>query len=161
MEFIRYYNSVSIELTATKIRWLVIENYEIQWKAINLRIKQTVSDVPKIGKTNTVAKWNDSIMVYAGQVFGARNSSLKYVIRSNGGIVVPHPTLVLNRPYSTLAGSVAGEKALRLSHTRPLLRDDNKQFYGIRKEEVCRTVYEAKIKPFQRLADGFNKDTLR
>ena len=97
-ELVRYYESVSIELIATKIRWTVIENYEIQRKAIYLRIKQTVPDVPKIGNTTTVAKWNDSIMVYAGQVFGARKSSLKYVIISNGGVVMPHPTLVLNRP---------------------------------------------------------------
>ena len=45
-KLIRYYNSVSIELTATKIHWPVIENYEIQRKAIYLRIKQTVPDVP-------------------------------------------------------------------------------------------------------------------
>ena len=67
---------------------------------------------------------------------------------------MPHPTLVLNRPYSTLAGSVAGEQALRLSHNHPLFRDDNGQFYGIFEEEVRGTVYEATIKPFQRLADG-------
>ena len=71
-----------------------------------------------------------------------------------GGVVMPHPTLVLNRLYSTLAGSVAGEQALRLSHTHPLFRDDNKQFYGILEEAVRGTVYKATIKPFQRLVDG-------
>ena len=150
---VRYYESVSIELTTTKICWPVIENYEIQRKAIYLRIKQMVPDVPKIGKTTTVAKWNDFIIVYAVQVFGATKSSLKYVIRSNGGVVMPHPTLVLS-PYSTPVGSVAGEQALRLSHTHPLFRDDNEQFYWILEEAVCGTVYEATIKPFQRLADG-------
>ena len=145
---------MSIELTATKIRWPVIENYEIQQKEINLRIKQTVPEVPKIGKTTTVDKWNDSIMVYTDQVFGARNSSLKYVIRSYGGFVIPRPTLVLNRPYSTLAGSVAGEQALQISHNNPLFRDDNEQFYGILEEAVRGTVFEVTIKPFQRRADG-------
>ena len=93
-------------------------------------------------------------MVYAGQVFGARKYSLKYVIRSNGGFVIPHPTLVLNRPYSTLAGSVAGEQALRLSKNHPIFRDDIKQLYGILEEAVRGTIYEATIKPFQRWADG-------
>ena len=79
-ELVRYYESVSIELTATNIRWPVIDNFEIQRKTIYLRINKTVPDVPKIGNTTTVAKCNDSIMVYAGQLFGARNSSLKYVI---------------------------------------------------------------------------------
>ena len=99
---------MSIELTATEIRWPVIENYEIHPKAIYFGTKQTVPDVPKIVKTTTVAKWNDSIIVYMGQVFGARKFSLKYVIRSNGGVVMPHPTRLMNRPYSTLTGSVAG-----------------------------------------------------
>ena len=63
----------------------VIENDKIQWKAIYLRIKKTVPEVPKIGNTTTVVKCNDSIMVYAGQVFGAKNSSFKYVIQSNEG----------------------------------------------------------------------------
>ena len=41
-------------------------------------------------------------MVFAGEVFVARKSSLKYVIRSNGAVVMPHPNLLLKRPYSTL-----------------------------------------------------------
>ena len=65
-ELVRCYKSVSIELTATKICLPVIENYEIQRKAIYLRTKQTLLDVPKIGNTTIVAKWNDSIIVYAG-----------------------------------------------------------------------------------------------
>ena len=65
-----------------------------------------------------------------------------------------HPNIVLNFPYSTLAGSVAGEQAIRLSHTHPLFRYDNKKFYGILEEAVRGTVYEATIKPFQRRADG-------
>ena len=67
---------------------------------------------------------------------------------------MPHPTLVLNLPYSTLTGSVSGEQALRISHTLPLFRYDNKQFYGILEEAVCGTVYEATINPFHRRADG-------
>ena len=66
---------------------------------------------------------------------------------------MPHPTLVLNRPYSTLAGSVAGDQALRLSHNHPLFRDDNEQFYGILEEAVRGKLYEATINTFQRLAD--------
>ena len=93
-------------------------------------------------------------MLYAGQVFEARKSSLKYVIRSNGRVVMPHPTLVLNRPYSTLAGLVAREQSLRLSHNHTLFRDDNKQFYGILEKAVRETVYKAIIKPLQRKADG-------
>ena len=38
-ELVRYYESVSNELTATKIRWAVIENYEIQRKAVYLVLK--------------------------------------------------------------------------------------------------------------------------
>ena len=87
-------------------------------------------------------------------MFGARKSSLKYVILSNGEVVMPHPNLVLNHPYSNMVGSVSREQALQLSHTRPLFRDDNKQFYGILEEAVRGTLYEATINPFQRLAYG-------
>ena len=89
-------------------------------------------------------------MVYAGQVFGARKSSINYVIQSNGGVVMLHTTIVLNRPYSDLAGLVAGEQALLLSHTHPLFIDDNEQLYGILEEAVRGTVYEATINHFQR-----------
>ena len=106
-----------------------------------------VPDVPKKGNTTTVAKWNYSIILYAGQVFGARKSSLKYVIQSNGGFIMPHPTLVLNRPYSALARSVAGEQALQLSLNNPLFRDDNEKFYRILEETFCGTVYEATMPP--------------
>ena len=71
-----------------------------------------------------------------------------------GGVVIPHITLVLNRPYSTLTWSVAGDQALRLSHNHPLFRDDNGQFYGMLEEAVRGTVYEATIKPLLRLSDG-------
>ena len=67
---------------------------------------------------------------------------------------MPHPTLVLKHPYSAMAGSVAGEQYLQLSHNHPFLRDDNEQFYGILEEAVRGTVYKETIKPFQRLADG-------
>ena len=67
---------------------------------------------------------------------------------------MPHPDLVVNCSQSSLAGSVAGEQALRLFHTHPLFRYDNEQFYRILEEAVRGTVYEATIKPFQRLADG-------
>ena len=69
-------------------------------------------------------------------------------------LVMPHYTLVLNRPYSTLTGLVAREQSLRLSHTHPLFRDDNQQFYGILEEAVLGTVYDATIKPFQRREYG-------
>ena len=47
-----------------------------------------------------------------------------------------------------------GSKPFRISHTHPLFRDDNGQFYGMLEEAVRGTVYEATIKPFQRRADG-------
>ena len=53
-----------------------------------------------------------------------------------------------------MAGSVAEEQALFLSHTHPLFRDDNTQFYGILEEAVRGTVYKVTIKPFQKLVDG-------
>ena len=43
---------------------------------------------------------------------------------------------------------------MRLSHTHPLYRDDNKTLFGVLEVALRGTVYEASIKPFQRKYDG-------
>ena len=88
--------------------------------------KQTKPDIPKLSKNSTVAKWDDSIRVYASQVYGARKSTLEYLIRAKIAVAMPHPGLDAGQPHSDEAGSIQGEQALRLSHNHPLYRDDNK-----------------------------------
>ena len=62
--------------------------------------------------------------------------------------------LLLDLPHSVEDGSIQAEMMKRLSHNHPLLQNYNTSFYGILEESVCRTIYEATIKPFQRTYDG-------
>ena len=77
---VRYYDSFTVDLTAPKLRLTVLDNLEIQCKAMEKKSKQSSPDVPNLGKNTHIAKWNGSIMVHAGQVFGARKSAIGYII---------------------------------------------------------------------------------
>ena len=93
------------------------------------KAKDIKPDVPKLTKIMAVAKWNDSLRVYASQVFGARKSTLEYLLRKEKAVNPTPPTLLANCPHSADAGSIQGEQARRLSHTHPLYRDDNKTLF--------------------------------
>ena len=153
-KLIRYYDSVSIVISATKIRWVVMNNFEIQRKSMVEKSKQTKPDVPKLVKNTTVAKWNEYIKVHAAQVFGARKVKLEYLLRPNDVIVSLHPPLVLYHPYSDAAGSIQGEHTLRISLDHTLYKEDNKSFFAILEVALRGTTYEASIKPFQRTDNG-------
>ena len=130
-KLIKYYDSVYIVLSAANIRWVVMNNFDIQLKSMVEKSKQTKPDVTKLVKNITVSKWNDSIKVHAAQVFGVRKATLEYFLRKNDAVVAPHPPLMLDHPYSTAAGSIQGNQTIRLSLNHPLYRDDNKSFFAI------------------------------
>ena len=91
-----------------------MNNLEIQRKSTVDNSKQTKPDVSKLVNNTTLAKWNDSIKVHAAQVFGARNSILEYLLRTNDAIVAPHPPLIMDHPYSAAAGSIQVKRTLCL-----------------------------------------------
>ena len=80
-KLVRYYDLVAIPLTAANMKWLVMDNFITQKKAMKPKVTDTKPDVPKLTKNMTVAKWDDSLRVYASQVFGARKSTFKYLLR--------------------------------------------------------------------------------
>ena len=55
--------------------------------------KHTKPEIPKLSKNSTVSKWDESIRVYASQVYGARKSTLEYLIRYKISMAMPHPGL--------------------------------------------------------------------
>jgi hypothetical protein len=153
-KLVKYYDSVSIPVTAANIKWLVMDNFIIQRKAMEIKAKETKPDVPKLTKTMTVAKWDDSLRVYASQAYGARKSTLEYLLRKEAAVNPVHPPLVANCPHSADAESIQGEQAMRLSHNHPLFRNDNKTLFGVLEVALRGTTYDASIKPFQRSSDG-------
>ena len=131
-----------------------MDNFEIQRKSMTSESEKTVPDVPKLGKNTTVAKWDNTFKVHAAQVYGSRKSTLEYLLRTNVAVAAPHPGLMKNCPHSEAAGSIQGEMTLRLSHTHPLYRNDNKALYEILEEALRGTTYEASIKSFRRANNG-------
>ena len=116
--------------------------------------KQTKPDIPKLSNNSTVAKWDDSIRVFASQVYRSRKSTLEYLIRSKIAVTMPHLGLATSQPHSAEAGLIQGEQALRLSHTHPFYRDENKSLFAVLEVALRGTTFEASIKPFQRTGDG-------
>ena len=83
----RYYNSVAIPLTAANIKWLVMDNFITQRKMMEIKAKEATPDVPKLTKNSIVAKWGDSLRLYASQAFGARKSTLEYLLRKEISVI--------------------------------------------------------------------------
>ena len=94
----RYYDLVAIPLTAANIKWLVVDNFITQRKVMEIKAKETKPDVPKLTKNTTVAKWDDSLRIYASQVFGARKSKLEYLLRKKTAVNPTASPLVANCP---------------------------------------------------------------
>ena len=63
-----------------KIRWNVVDNFNVKRKALKDKSKETATDVPKMLPSTTVAKCNDATNVHAYQVFGDSKSNLSYII---------------------------------------------------------------------------------
>ena len=116
--------------------------------------KQTNPKIKKLSKNSTFAQWDDSIRVYASQVYGSSKSTLEYLIREKNSVEMPHPGLAAGQPHSDEAGSIQGEQDLRLSHTHPLYRDDKKSLFAVLEVALHGTTFEASIKPFQRTGNG-------
>ena len=93
-------------LSAANIRWVAMNNFDIEHKSMVEKSKQIKTDVPNLGKNITVAKWNNPINVHAAQVFGARKATLEYVFRMNDAVVAPKLPLALGHTYYAAAGSI-------------------------------------------------------
>ena len=131
-----------------------MDNFNIQRKSMVENSKQTKLNVPKLVKNTTLAEWNYSIKAHAYQGSGARKATLEYFLRTNDEVVAPHPHLMMDHHYSTVAGSMQGEQNLRLSLNHPLYRDGNKSFFAILEVDLRSTTYKSSIKPFQSTGNG-------
>ena len=80
-DLIRYYQTVSRDLTAANIQWnQVMSNFNIQWKALKARKDEDDHDVPNITKALPIIKWTDTFQDFLNRVIGARMIPLAYVI---------------------------------------------------------------------------------
>jgi len=152
-KLVRYYESVSVGITASNMSWAVLKNFSIQTKAMSLKSKESNPEIPKMGNKLSIAKWDDSLRAYTSQVFGARNATLEYLMRPEVAVAMPHPPLKTDCPHSEV-GSIQDEQTLRLSHNHPLYKDDNKQLYGILETALRGTTYDTSINSFKKTSNG-------
>jgi hypothetical protein len=154
-ELVRYYTTVGRPLTAANIQWnSVILNFEIQWKAMKVRIDGDEPDTPKIAKGLNIMRWSESFKDVLRQCFGVRSIPLIYVTRENEAVPVAISPLAAGQPHSVEAGSVEEELIARASHNHPLFREDNGLVYFKLEAATRGTSYAASIKPFQRARNG-------
>ena len=119
---------------------------------MSIKAKETKPEIPKLGSRVTVAKWDDSLRVCTSQVFGARNATLEYLLRSNVAVVVPHSQLKTDCLHPAV-GSIQDGQTLRLSHDFPLYRDDNKKLYSLLEILLRGTTFDSSINPFKKKGD--------
>ena len=154
-ELVRFYNTIGRPLTAPNIQWAtVIQNFEVQWKAMNVRIDGDEPETPKIIKGLNIMRWSESFKDYLRQCFGVRSIPLIYVTRDEVAVPAVVPPLAAGQPHSTVAGSVEEELIARASHTHALFREDNGLVYFKLEVATRGTSYAASIKPFQRARNG-------
>ena len=154
-ELIRFYNTVGRPLTAANIQWnTVIKNFEIQWKAMKVRIDGDEPETPKITKGLNIMRWSESFKDYLRQCFGVRTIPLIYVVRDDETVPATIPPLATGQPHSELAGSIEEELIARASHAHALFREDNGLVYFKLEAATRGTSYAASIKPFSRARDG-------
>ena len=86
-------------------------------------------------------------------MYGAGEATLEYPLRPDVAVLMPHPALLTDCPHSA-CGSIQAKMELRLSHTHPIYRDDNKQLYGALEVALRGTTYDSLINTFQRTSNG-------
>ena len=149
-----YYENVATDLTAANICCLVLKSFEVQMKVFKNRKKEEASPVPKPKKCVTVPKWNASTEIQMKGVFGARNSTLLYLLRLESQVPMPAPTTVTGHSHALGKGSVETGQVMRLSHTHPLYSNNNANVYRKLEETTRGSTCEASIKPFALAQNG-------
>ncbi|KAL3933286.1 MAG: hypothetical protein SGARI_003740 [Bacillariaceae sp.] len=153
-ELVRYYETIGRGLTAANIDWVVIRDFDTQWKALKERKDSDPPEVPKITKQCPILPWTESFPEFCQRKLGSRTIPLSYVIRDDVTVSATCPGIATGKPHSEEYGSVEAELVARASHTHSLYRDDNATVYHDL-EVACRgTIYAATIKPFKRSRNG-------
>ena len=68
-KLVRYDDLVVILLTATNIKWVVMDNFITQRKVTESKAKATTPDIPERTKNMTAAKWDDSVCLRLASVW--------------------------------------------------------------------------------------------
>ena len=120
-ELVQYYNTVGRDLTAANMRWNnIIENFEIQWKALKTKREEDTPEVPKISKFLHIIMWTEAFQDHLHRVIRVRMIPLAYVTRKDEDVRAMVPPLQARQPHSEAHGSIEGEMIAWASHTHAM-----------------------------------------
>ena len=80
-DLVRFYATVSRDLTAANLQWsTIMKNFKIQWKVLKESKGDDSPDVPKISKGLPVIKWTEAFQDFLNRKIGNCNIPLAYII---------------------------------------------------------------------------------
>lgn len=151
---VKYYVATARDLDPSNMKWVVVQRFHEEWKAIVEKKKMDVPDAPKLTKALAVYKWLESVRNHLNQVIGVRYAPLSYVIRETATVDPVPPVLMLDEPFAEINGSVEGEMIARLSHTHPLFKSDNGQVFDVIEAALRGTSISPSIAQFRKTRNG-------
>ena len=141
-DMVRYYATVSCELTAANLQWsTVMKNFEIQWTALKERKGDDSPNIPKISKALPLIKWMEAFQDFLNRKIGNCNIPLAYIIHDEPNPPAAALPLAVGQPHSIEHGSVEAELIARASHTHALFRNDNSDLDYLLEEATQGTQY--------------------
>ena len=109
-DLVKYYTTVSRDLTAANLQWnTIMKNFNIHCTALKERKGDDSPETPKISKVLPVIKWTEAFQDFLNSKIGNRNIPLAYIIRDEPNPPAAAPPLAAGQPHSTEHGSVEAE----------------------------------------------------
>ena len=109
-DLVRFYATVSRDLTAANLQWsTIMKNFKIQWTALKERKGDDSPDVPKISKALPVIKWTEAFQDFLNREIGNCNIPLAYIICDEPNPPAAAPPIAAGQPHSINHGSVEAE----------------------------------------------------
>ena len=150
-----YYARTSRPLSAANMRWVRLNNFNVEWKVIQDRKKANDElKLPVISKQLMIVAFFEAYETYFSEFIGASNCPLTWIYRDEDTVAAAPPAQETDQPYSVEHKSVAGEMVHWLSHDHPLYRVDNATGYSQLVTATLGTQYSSTIAPFKRARYG-------
>ena len=157
MNAAKYYTSIGRTINAVNMHYSnVLTGFKTDYEAYSLLKKQDEPEAPVVNdkdKEKKIIKWMPLFEDALSRTFGSKGP-LIYVLRENADVPTEvNDPLDVNCHYGQ-SGSMIEELILRLPHSGPIFKDDNKTVFLMISKAVAGTSVESTIKSFSRSKDG-------
>jgi len=157
MHAVKYYDAVGRVPTTASMHYKdVLTGFKVDHEAYTLLKKQDEPDAPVVSdkdKEKKIIKWIPLFEDALSRTFGPRGP-LIYVLRENPAVPAEIDDPLDADAHYGQSGSMLEELILRLPHSGPIFKDDNKTVFMMISKAVAGTSVESTIKSFSRQKDG-------